>query len=69
MWLDAGTFSSLAGSSEYVRIIESRQADWVGSPEEAAYRVGALSKRELGRLIGHYPDSPYKSYLAEIDDT
>lgn len=69
VWLDAGTFSSLAGSSEYVRIIESRQADWVGSPEEAAYRVGALSKRELGRLIGHYPDSPYKSYLAEIDDT
>jgi len=65
-WLDAGTSSSLHEASAYVQTIEKRQGVKIGCPEEAAFRKGFLSLRELEELVGRMPKCEYGSYLAEV---
>ena len=65
-WLDAGTSSSLHEASAYVQTIEKRQGVKIGCPEEAAFRKGFLSLRELEELVGKIPKCEYGSYLAEV---
>lgn len=62
-WLDAGLPDSLMLASSFVQTVQSRQGMLVGSPEEAAFRMGyidvtrlrALARRmiktELGRTL------------------
>ncbi|GBQ05155.1 glucose-1-phosphate thymidylyltransferase RfbA [Saccharibacter floricola] len=62
-WLDAGTPDSLMQAGTFVQAIQSRQGLLVGSPTEAAFRMGFLSaeklrergqsmaKTELGRML------------------
>ena len=46
-WLDTGTFDSLNDAGNFVRTLEARQGLKVGSPEEAAWRLGFLTDDEL----------------------
>ncbi|WP_182356793.1 glucose-1-phosphate thymidylyltransferase RfbA [Komagataeibacter europaeus] len=67
-WLDAGLPDSLMLASSFVQTVQSRQGMLVGSPEEAAFRMGyidvtqlrALARRmiktELGRTLMALPD-------------
>ncbi len=62
-WLDAGTPDSLLQAATFVQTIQDRQGNLVGSPEEAAFRMGLIdkaqlkarasliSKTELGRIL------------------
>ena len=62
-WLDAGTPDSLLQAGTFVQTIQSRTGHLVGCPEEAAFRMGfisrsalleralALGKTDLGRAL------------------
>ncbi len=62
-WLDAGTSNSLHEASAYVQTIEKRQGIKVGCPEEAAFRRGFLSLKQLEVLTQHMPKCEYREYL------
>lgn len=62
-WLDAGTSSSLHEASAYVQTIEKRQGIKIGCPEEAAYRSGFLSRKDLEKLAAQMPNCEYRDYL------
>jgi glucose-1-phosphate thymidylyltransferase len=65
-WLDAGTSSSLHEASAYVQTIEKRQGVKIGCPEEAAFRKGFLSLKQLEEIVEKTPKCEYGSYLAEV---
>jgi len=65
-WLDAGTCESINQASEYVKVIEERQGIKVGCPEEAAFKSGLLSKKELKEQTQKMPNMEYRHYLERI---
>jgi glucose-1-phosphate thymidylyltransferase len=65
-WLDTGTFDSLSDASEYVRVIEKRQATKIGCIEEVAYRRGFINDEQLKLLVNKYLKSGYGAYLQTL---
>ena len=65
-WLDTGTFDSLSDASEYVRVIEKRQATKIGCIEEVAYRRGFIDAEQLKVLVNKYIKSGYGAYLQTL---
>jgi glucose-1-phosphate thymidylyltransferase len=65
-WLDTGTFDSLSDASEYVRVIEKRQATKIGCIEEIAYRMGFIDDEQLKALVEKYIKSGYGAYLQTL---
>ena len=65
-WLDTGTFDSLSDASEYVRVIEKRQATKIGCIEEVAYRQGFIDDAQLQVLVKKYIKSGYGLYLQTL---
>ena len=65
-WLDTGTFDSLSDASEYVRVIEKRQATKIGCIEEVAYRRGFIDAEQLKVLVKKYIKSGYGLYLETL---
>jgi glucose-1-phosphate thymidylyltransferase len=65
-WLDTGTFDSLSDASEYVRVIEKRQATKIGCIEEVAYRRGFIDDNQLKALVERYIKSGYGVYLQTL---
>lgn len=65
-WLDTGTFDSLSDASEFVRVIEKRQATKIGCIEEVAYRNGFISKDDVLALAAQLNKSGYGQYLEKI---
>lgn len=64
-WFDMGTPDSLLDAAEYVRVIQKRQGLLVGSPEEAAWRMGLISSSDVLSLSKKY-SSEYGRRLAEL---
>ncbi len=65
-WLDAGTCESINQASEYVKVIEERQGIKIGCPEEAAFKSGLLSKKQLEEQTQKMPNMEYRHYLERI---
>ncbi len=65
-WLDTGTHASLLQASNFVQVIEERQALKVGCIEEVAYRMGYISKQQLQEIAQELLKSGYGSYLLEV---
>ena len=65
-WLDTGTFSSLMQASQFVQLIEERQGLKIGAIEEAAYKMGYISKEQLHRLAKPLLKSGYGEYLMQL---
>jgi glucose-1-phosphate thymidylyltransferase len=65
-WLDTGTFDSLSDASEFVRVIEKRQATKIGCIEEVAYRMGYINKEKLLEIGDMLSKSGYGTYLKKI---
>ena len=65
-WLDTGTFSSLMQANQYVHLIEERQGRKIGCIEEAAYRMGLITKTHLANIAQPLIKSGYGNYLLDI---
>ena len=65
-WLDTGTFNSLMQAGQFVQVIEERQGLKVGSIEEAAYRAGFISKKEMIAISEPLLKSGYSNNLYKI---
>lgn len=65
-WLDTGTHASLLQASNFVQVVEERQALKVGCIEEVAYRMGYISKAQLEELAQGLLKSGYGQYLLEV---
>lgn len=67
-WLDTGTFDSLSDATEFVRVIEKRQAKKIGCIEEVAYLMGFIDDEQLKLLVTKYLKSGYGAYLQSLLD-
>jgi len=65
-WTDAGTIENLSEATSFVRAVQLRQGVLIGSPDEAAYQVGNVTKEGLMSLIEAMPESDYKLSLQRI---
>jgi glucose-1-phosphate thymidylyltransferase len=67
-WLDTGTFTSLVQASEFIRVIEERQGQKIGCPEEIAWRNGWIDDSALRGHATATAKSGYGTYLAALLD-
>ncbi|MDT8321880.1 MAG: sugar phosphate nucleotidyltransferase [Xanthomonadales bacterium] len=65
-WLDTGTHASLQQASSYIETLESRQGLRVACPEEVAYHLGWLSKKDVLRLAKKIGEYSYARYLKAL---
>ena len=65
-WLDAGTYESLLQASNFVQAVEERQGLMISCPEEIAYRMGFIDKRQLIGLANELKNNPYSDYLLNL---
>src|SRR6266550_4727464 len=68
-WLDTGTHDALLAASNFVAVVEERQGLKIGSPEEAAYRMGYVNDDGLRELAGGLGASAYAAYLISLLDS
>ena len=64
VWLDTGTIASLSDATDYVRVIQNRTGQIIGSPEDIAFRQGFINESELFELAKPLKKSGYGNYLA-----
>jgi glucose-1-phosphate thymidylyltransferase len=65
-WFDAGTSDRLFMTSDFVRIIQERTGQIVGSPEEVTFRRGNITDSQFRLLIKEMPESTYRKSLTEM---
>ena len=65
-WLDTGTVDSLNEASVFIRTIEKRQGNKVGSPEEVSWRKGWIDNKKLRNIAEPLKSSGYGKYLIEL---
>lgn len=66
VWLDTGTIDSMTDAADYIRAIQRRTGQIIGSPEEVAYREGYISKEQLENLAQPLRKSGYGEYLLKL---
>jgi glucose-1-phosphate thymidylyltransferase len=64
-WLDTGTYDSLIEAGMFIKTIEDRQGLKIGSIEEAAYRMGYISKEQL-QTLARSINTSYGRYLMSV---
>ena len=62
-WLDTGTHDALLAASNFVAVVEARQGLKIGSPEEAAYRMGFIDDDGVRTIAAGMGRSAYCEYL------
>ncbi len=62
-WFDTGTFQGLLEASQFVAVIEQRQARKIGCVEEIAWRAGWIDDDTLARYAEALRKSGYGDYL------
>ena len=65
-WLDTGTTDSLLGASEFVAVLERRQAIRICCPEETALRSGFITIEEMEPWLKPFGNSAYAAYIREV---
>jgi glucose-1-phosphate thymidylyltransferase len=65
-WLDAGTHESLLQASNFVQTVEERQGLMISCPEEIAYRMKFIDKKQLIKLANDIKNNPYGDYLQNL---
>ncbi len=65
VWLDTGTIDSMTDASDYVRVLQTRTGQIIGSPEGVAYEEGFITKDEVNALAEPLKKSGYGRYLVQ----
>lgn len=65
-WLDTGTHGSLLDAGNFVRTIEERQGQQIGSPEEIAFKSGWITRADLIAEAEKYAKNGYGLYLTNL---
>jgi glucose-1-phosphate thymidylyltransferase len=63
VWLDTGTIDSMADATDYVRVLQKRTGQIIGSPEVVARDEGFISNEQLAELAEPLIKSGYGNYL------
>lgn len=63
VWLDTGTIDSLTDATDFVRVMEKRTGQIIGSPEMVAYEQGFISAEQLAAHAEALMKSGYGKYL------
>lgn len=63
VWLDTGTIDSLTDATDFVRVVQKRTGQIVGSPEKTAHRNGWVTQEQLAELATPLMKSGYGQYL------
>lgn len=64
VWLDTGTIDSMTDAADYVRVIQNRTGQIIGSPEKVAFEQGFITTEQLAALAEPLKKSGYGAYLA-----
>ena len=64
VWLDTGTISSLTDAEDFVRVVQNRTGQVVGSPEKTAHINGWVTDEQLAELAAPLKKSGYGNYLS-----
>jgi glucose-1-phosphate thymidylyltransferase len=67
VWLDTGTIESMSDATDFVRVMQKRTGQIIGSPEMVAYEQGFISKVQLADLAAALEKSGYGKYLKATD--
>ena len=65
-WLDTGTIDSLHDAGTFIKTIETRQGLKIGCPEEIAFKLKYIGKKELKKIADNYSSSEYGKYLLKL---
>ena len=65
-WLDAGTHESLLQAAMFIEAIQQRQGLMISCPEEIAYHMGYITKKQLEELGKALAGNSYGEYILEI---
>lgn len=63
VWLDTGTIDSLTDATDFVRVLQKRTGQIIGSPEKVAYENGWINNTQLASLAEPLKKSGYGDYL------
>lgn len=63
VWLDTGTIDSLTDAADFVRVIQKRTGQIIGSPEKTAYQNDWITRQQLSELASTLYKSGYGNYL------
>lgn len=63
VWLDTGTIDSMAEATDYVRVLQKRTGQIIGSPEVVARDEGFITTEQLTDLSQTLKKSGYGNYL------
>ena len=63
VWLDTGTIDSLSDATDFVRVLQKRTGQIIGSPEKVAYKQGFITKEQLNKLAEPLKKSGYGKHL------
>jgi glucose-1-phosphate thymidylyltransferase len=63
VWLDTGTIDSMAEATDYVRVLQKRTGQIIGSPEGVAYEEGFITREQIITLAEPLRKSGYGNYL------
>ena len=64
VWLDTGTISSLTDAEDFVRVVQNRTGQVVGSPEKTAHTNSWITDEQLAELAAPLKKSGYGNYLS-----
>lgn len=63
VWLDTGTIDSLSDATDFVRVIQNRTGQIIGSPEKVAHQQGFIDDTALAEHAEALKKSGYGLYL------
>lgn len=65
-WIDMGTMDSLLEASSFVHMMQKRQNVEISAPEEIAFRMGWINRKQLLKSAERFGRSSYGRYLSSI---